>query len=314
MRNLLLRSPDSETGGTPTPTGGVTTPPADTIPLSRAEYDKLLKQSTESEALRLKLKSAEEDLGHVNTLLRPGSDPSASEASVRRLMARTGYSSAEIEDYIRSTRETPETPEPKGRGSQDDDEDESEAAQFVQQTRASLEELREATRRQDRNRLEGQMKEALNGTLDSRTDLGKLYKAISQSRDSEGQGETETANLRETLLSDVRRETLDRLRARRLQSGGAWRDEWINEEAAKAASAVYGKFKLLVPNPSRLGRTEDLTDEQAYVSQNKPVSAPVWKKGKSMDEVSKEAHDWAVDTLLRASVDAERGTRTESPL
>jgi hypothetical protein len=77
---------------------------------------------------------------------------------------------------------------------------------------------------------------------------------------------------------------------------------------------VYGKFKLLVPNPSRLGRTEDLTDEQAYVSQNKPVSAPVWKKGKSMDEVSKEAHDWAVDTLLRASVDAERGTRTESPL
>lgn len=285
------------------------------IPLSRAEYDKLMRQASKAQELEGRVKEAEQDWGHVRNLLRPGGDPSQVEDSIRKVMLKEGYSPEEVEEYIEEQRQD------DGGGYDDDeydandgDEELDDAEQFIVNTREEISQLKAHSQQIERNRLEGLLNENVIMSLDRRSELGKLVEALAPSLAEEG-GETDKVQeLRRTLLGDVKRETLERLRIRRIREGGRWNDSWIQEEAANAAKSVHGKYRLIVPNPSKLGRSSDFSAEQDYVTNTQPVKAPEYKRGMNPADVSREARGWAVDQLLRASAEAERGSKSDSPI
>jgi hypothetical protein len=294
-------------GGSPMPeTGG-----GDQIPLSRAEYEKLVRQAARSEDLESRLKQGEQDWNHVRNVLRPGGDPSEVEQSVRQLMAREGYSAQEIEQYVQEMNDDDASVQEEG-GDEYDPEEEA-AKQFVKKTTGEIENLKEITRRNEKNRLESTLDETVDMAIDDDTPLGTLFNIISSTYEDDDNNE-QASLLLETMMGDVKRETLERLRIRRIREGGRWSDGWIQEEAAQAAKAVHGKYRLLVPNPSKLGRSSDYSAEQDYVTNTQPVKAPEYKRGMNPADVSREARGWAVDQLLRASADAERGSKSDSPI
>ncbi len=294
-------APTPETGG-----GGDTQ-----IPLSRAEYDKLMRQASKAQELESRMKEAEQDWGHVRNLLRPGGDPSQVEDSIRKVMSKEGYSPDEIEEYIQEQRgEDGGEVEP----SIEEVDENSDAVEFVRTTKSEIEGLKATARKSERARLETILDNTVDSTIDEDTALGKLITTLAPSLQEEEGGTERVEYLYNTLLGEVKRETLERLRVRRIREGGRWNDSWIQEEAANAAKSVHGKYRLIVPNPSKLGRSSDFSAEQDYVTNTQPVKAPEYKRGMNPADVSREARGWAVDQLLRASAEAERGSKSDSPI
>lgn len=294
-------APTPETGG-----GGETQ-----IPLSRAEYDKLMRQASKAQELESRMKEAEQDWGHVRNLLRPGGDPSQVEDSIRKVMSKEGYSADEIEEYIQEQRgEDQGEVEP----SIEEVDENSDAVEFVRTTKSEIEGLKATARKSERARLETILDNTVDSTIDEDTALGKLITTLAPSLQEEEGGTERVEYLYNTLLGEVKRETLERLRVRRIREGGRWNDSWIQEEAANAAKSVHGKYRAIYPNPSKLGRSSDYSAEQDYVTNTQPVKAPEYKRGMNPADVSREARGWAVDQLLRASADAERGSKSDSPI
>jgi hypothetical protein len=282
----------------------------DQIPLSRADYDKLQRQAARAEELESRVKESEQDWGHVRNLLRPGTDPSRVEDSIRKVMSKEGYNPEEIEQYIQEQRgeEVDDTPDIE------EVDENSEAVDFVRSTKSEIEGLKASARKSERDRLESVLNNTVDATIDEDTELGKLITTLAPSLQEEEGGTERVEYLYQTLLGEVKRETLERLRVRRIREGGRWNDSWIREEAANAAKSVHGKYRAIYPNPSKLGRSSDYSAEQDYVTNTQPVKAPEYKRGMNPADVSREARGWAVDQLLRASADAERNSKSDSPI
>lgn len=280
------------------------------IPLSRAEYDNLMRQASRVQELESKVKESEQEWGHVRNLLRPNADPDQVANSIRRVMSKEGYSSEEIEQYIAEQQGDVEEDAPPI----EDMNENSEAVEFVRSTTSEIQNLKESNKKIERDRLEGILNNTVDSTIDEETDLGKLITALAPSLQEEEGGTERVEYLYNTLLSEVKRETLERLRVRRIREGGRWSDRWIQEEAANAAKSVHGKYRAIYPNPSKLGRASDFSAEQDYVTNTQPVKAPEYKRGMNPADVSRESRSWAVDQLLRASVDAERSSKSDSPI
>lgn len=302
-----LHSPDGTEGGGAA-ANAAESAPTDRVTLTKDEYTKLVTGSSRIAELETKLKAADEEWGHVRNLLKPGTDPSKVEGSLRRVMAKEGYTPEQIEAYLVENRSGGV---PQSRGKQQEPEEEEEPDQLVTHLQGQDEQIKRLAANQERAekaRLSAVLDRSVGSALDGTQELATLLKLLSQSTDDEGGEETgRAAAIRQQVLGDIQRETLERLRVRRTKAGGDFDERWMGEEAVNAAKAVYGKMRTLIGNPSRLGRATDVSAEQDYVTNVKPKSAPEYKKGMTPDKVSESARDWAVDTLLRASSEAERG-------
>lgn len=302
-----LHSPDAgDTGGGSTETQTTQTPPSDRISLTKDEYTKLVAGTTRISELEGKLKTADEEWSHVRNLLKPDADPSKVEGSLRRVMAKEGYTPEQIEAYLT---EQKGGGVPKGKPEPEGDEEPDALTTHLQDQEERIKRLSASQERVERDRLASVLDRSVSTALDSTKDLANLMKLLTQPTDEDGGEETDRASaVRQQVLEDVQRETLQRLRARRAKAGGDFDERWMSEEAVNAAKAVYGKLRTLIGNPSRMGRATDVSAEQDYVQSVKPKTAPEYKRGMTPDKASEASRDWAVDTLLRGAVEVERGS------
>lgn len=305
----LLHSPDGDAGGGggTTETQTTQTPASDRISLTKDEYTKLVAGTTRISELETKLKAADEEWGHVRNLLKPDTDPAKVEGSLRRVMAKEGYTPEQIETYLA---EQKGGGVPKGKPAQDEGEEDPDALTVhLQEQEEKIKRLSASQERVEKDRLAAILDRSVSTALDSTKDLANLMKLLTQPAGEDDGEETDRASaVRQQVLEDVQRETLQRLRVRRAKAGGDFEERWMSEEAVNAAKAVYGKLRTLVGNPSRLGRASDVSAEQDYVETVKPKAAPEYKRGMTPDKASEASRDWAVDTLLRGAVEVERGS------
>lgn len=307
MRRLLsngpLLNPDPDTASK---TGGGST---DSISVSQADYQAFVAAKTrltelepQLQALTTKSKQADEDLAHISKLMRGDKDANA---SISYLMKRQGASDADIAAYL-SSLESPETPSQKpASGRKGADSDESDADPAFEELRRDVGAMKASQAKLDRARLEGLLDTSIKSSLDKNTDLSVFLGALSKISPEEGEG----AGSRLTQIhEDVRRETLDRLRARRSANGGnTWNDSWITEETEAATKAILGRLRTVVGDPSKMGRApEASTGEDRFINKQ-PVPAPKPTKGMTIEKAQAATREWAVDGLLRAASQPSTG-------
>lgn len=93
-------------------------------------------------------------------------------------------------------------------------------------------------------------------------------------------------------------------------NNGRFEERWILEEAVKAAKAVYGKYRTIVGDPSRIGRAPETGAGEDYIQNTKPVPPPNHDKKAPAHVNQARTREWVVDQLTRASAESDRGGRT----
>lgn len=287
-------------------------PSGDTFQLPRAEYDRLRLAAEKATSLEKEAADLRTNWEHASRLIsRKEEDPSKVMESTRHVMRAAGYEDAAIEAYLKQQFAPPpnEEDEPPT-----DERGQKKKPSEVDQVRAELQQYQSQAEAREAARLKQTLQSEIKQVVDTHQDMGKLVGALvkfNHAEDPQGEkAQKYQGELMSTFREDVNRETLDRLRQRRAQAQGAWRDEWIAEEAAKAAQAVYGKLKRLVPDPSRLGRVPEIDTDADYFTQTKPVAPPEYKKGMKFAEAQGQVRDWITDTLTRATLES----RQDSPV
>ena len=257
------QTPPAET--TPA-TPGSETPKADpnqmTIP--KEEYDKLVAARTERDTLKPQLDDMQNRWSDVEVLLKPDVDQQQARTSLRALLIKSGLTPEQADARVNGSGTTQKNSAPadQGGGNEDDMEpgDEKYAAleQAIQQQGAALTQQQRHIAQTEMARRQADLTENVGRAVDGREGLGKLIK-YAESRAGE---DSQPGRMRETILAEVQRETLDRLRQRRAdetrrRGQEAWDDKWIAEEGLKAAEAIENKYRSVIGDPSNLGRSTE---------------------------------------------------------
>ena len=282
--------------------------PTDTISLTRADYEKLVKASGATETLESKLAEATSNWERARTLFskEPG-DPTAQAEATRFMLKQAGWSDAEIEAQLTPDEPTP-TPPSDGRGRPSGRNQPSADDQRLTSMEQQIEALRQEHGQSRLTQLQGMFDATLDHALDTHADLATLTKAFVGLRgDDPKLVESAGAEVRSTLRDELDRTLRERLRVRRASSGNAWRDEWIREEAVKAAEAVYGRFKRIVGDPSKLGRTPETINEDSSIHTKPPVPVPEFKRGMRVPEAKAGVENAITDAFLRMAAPKPSG-------
>lgn len=317
MKIPLYRSPDGDP-----PVGDTLTSPekgggeSAGIQLSRKEYDEMKEALQAGKAAAEHAAKLEAKWKHAERLMKkPGADDTVEEyqKSVRFLMKETGYSDQEIEQYFAGKDESQgDPPVSKKKQSQaegpfeDEDEEDNEEYNRNLEDKEAREFLLQMKKNQDKEqllRIQRDMKREVDTLLDSNKEFGILQKALVElNGDPDNLEATEKykGELRSLLRTEIDREMKDRL-SRRLQiNRNRWDDGWVPEESVKAAEAVHGKFKKLVGDPAKLGRSPEVGATQDRFRDSKPVPPPERKKGEKFGDVQPRIQNWIADDLSRA--------------
>lgn len=160
--------------------------------------------------------------------------------------------------------------------------------------RRQMQELAQGQQSSHMAQLQQQLKSGLDGALDTNKGLATLMQSIPEDRRDA---------VRERWAKRLDRDTRARLSERRQKSRGAWDSSWIAEEAKKAAAEMYEDFRAGIPDPSKIGPGETVTEAQEFLK-TKPVVLKAPQAGESVGDVQKNFRDFALDSLLRGQAEA----------
>ena len=116
----------------------------------------------------------------------------------------------------------------------------------------------------------------------------------------------------QAIQDQVRKATLDRLYERRDKSGGQFSEDWIQEEAARAASDVAKSYSTVIGDLGQLGRTPETVTEADTIAAKPPVPAPEFKKGMDRSTVDTTVREFNTDALTRLALDISAGGETKA--
>ena len=296
---------------TPTPAAGGQAPAgaADVVPLSKAEYARFVEAQTRLSSLENEHKELKDTWSNAELLLRQDSTAPAEkiQEATRKVLAKAGWTPAQIDAHLAGQQsENPRSNKPtrsnKATQAQDDEEGGEDEPNELEQIKMELGTLKQTQGKAEVARLnqimQSQVSTAVDTTKDLSTVLATLVKANAP-EDSE-KAKAYEGNLRETVVAEVNRELLDRLKQRRAQNGNRWDEQWISEEAVNAAKAVATKLKKYSPDPSRIGRTDETSAADDFLINTKPMAEPQYVKGKTtMSDAQSQLREWAADHLMR---------------
>lgn len=289
VKNRLLLSPDGAPAAVipPPPKSDA---PADTIPLPRAEYEKLIALRERVPTLEEAAKKAETLEGSFKTLFARDADPTARNQIVIQQMRVNGYSDEEIKQHL----EQDEEPEPKGRGNGRGEEDEE-----LKQMKGEVATMGNALRQQALERAHETLRTSIDTALDKATGLQTSLKQLAE---VDEESKKMAQELVPTIREEARAQTIQILTKKR-NSGVRLTNEEMAKTASEATQATIRKYELILGKASRIGKAPQLDD---YDFQNsKPVPAPQFNPNASRADVERANEQWANDYLLREAMSLE---------
>lgn len=299
VRAGALYHPDPSGGGD----GEAKTPTLEELQAQLAQAQEALKTlKTEKDELAA-------DMDHALALVRLDTEPTKVEASLRRMMARAGYSHGEIEAYIKESLQAP-APEPrpaakpkeKAVQTADDEGDDQgsmdPALEAILRTLASevvslRQKVSEVSGREV-GRSAGEMRsridQEITKRLDSDEQLATILKKVSP----------DASKARDSVTKDVLLMTKELLREKQRENGGRLDPSWIGAAVEKATAEVGTRYRTVIGDPSTLGRTPETVAEATRFLKTEPVKAPEFKAGEtSLADLREQSRQWATDALSR---------------
>jgi hypothetical protein len=225
-----------------------------------------------------------------------------------KMLAGVGYTDQEIKEYVRDwTRSQNETQDDGEETAEEAEEDTQEEPEMTQQNDPRYERLERETKQMRLRMMQEEMKKGVVSAIDENGEIAKMLMGLDKSR-----GREHATGAYQAIQDQVRKATLDRLYDRRDKSGGNFSEDWIQEEAAKAASEVARSYATVIGDLDSLGRTPETVSEMDTISSKPPVPAPEFKKGMDRSTVDTAVREFNTDALSRIALDISAGGETKA--
>jgi hypothetical protein len=232
---------------------------------------------------------------------------SADEQAAYEVLRGAGFSDAEARQYAS------EYVQDEAGGEETDmegDVDEAQIEKMLKRTTAKAEGQAEAAMREARDMrlrlLKQEMDRRVVESIDKNPQIVKMLETLDKTR-----GRDHAAGAWRALQEQVREATLKNLYGRRDATGGQFSEEWVAEEAAKAADAIAGNYRTVIGDIDALGRSPETDGELETLRSQKPVAPPEYKKGMDRGAADASVRDFNVDALTRLAADMGAGGETK---
>jgi len=225
-----------------------------------------------------------------------------------KMLAGVGYTDQEIKEYVRDwTRLQNETQDDGEETAEEAEEDTQEEPEMTQQNDPRYERLERETKQMRLRMMQEEMKKGVISAIDDNGEIAKMLMGLDKSR-----GREHATGAYQAIQDQVRKATLDRLYDRRDKTGGNFSEDWIQEEAAKAAAEVARSYATVIGDLDSLGRTPETVSEMDTITSKPPVPAPEFKKGMDRGSIDTAVREFNTDTLTRLALDVSAGGDTKA--
>lgn len=234
-------------------------------------------------------------------------------ASARVVFAEAGYSGADLERQVSGyvagiLEEQPEEdPQARGAGRPGKSQSQEEGNEMDPAMKAQIEAAREDARIARRRLIEQELDASVAAAIDKNQDLAKMMMQLDRVR-----GRDNARAAYESVQEQIRQATVDRLTERRAQSGGAFKEEWIAEEAAKAAASVEKSYSAVIGDYAQIGRAPETDGGSDGLSSRQPVKEPEFTPSDNRSTVDSKVNEWAADALTRAAAETVSSAATKA--
>ena len=232
------------------------------------------------------------------------------ESDMRFVMAYEGYEENQINQQIENIKMATNSEQPQNNGVVPHQSPEASAQEPVVDPRVDEMEQRvqtmEAREKQMRvQQLESKLNDAVN-LAQGGEEISKITSSFKRIHGDEGHSER-----MDILGEDIHREMVSYLRKVR-SGGGSISDDAIKQASEMAADTVAKRYRTVIGDPDKLGRSPETATGQTQFFQKKPVEAPNFIPGKdSSGSTFDKARKFAEDTLLDIAHDVSAGGNTK---
>jgi hypothetical protein len=218
-----------------------------------------------------------------------------------RMLEGVGYSDQEIKEFVSDWASSEST-----EGQEEESGDESQEEQMSSED-PRYAKLEQETRQMRLRMMREEMQKGVVSAIDQNGEIAKMLMGLDKTR-----GREHATGAYQALQEQVRKATLDRLYERRDRSGGQFSEDWIQEEAAKAASDVAKSYATVIGDLDSIGRSPETVSEIDTIASKPPVPAPEFKKGMDRGAVDTSVREFNTDALSRLALDVSAGGDTKA--
>jgi hypothetical protein len=263
----------------------------------------LLRQAQEANQLRGQVGDLRRFQENATKLMK-GESPDLQAAY--EVLRGAGFSDEEAREYAQEYVDG----EQGGGGQEEEVDDEAQLEKMIKRNTREAEARAEAAAKEVRDMRLRLLKESMDrevvNSIDRNPEIVKMLETLDKTR-----GRDHAAGAWRALQEQVREATLKNLYARRDASGGQFNEDWVTDEAAKAAKAVAGNYRTVIGDIDALGRSPETEGELEFLKTKAPVPAPEFKKGMDTGAVEKDIRSFNVDALSRLALDETAGGETK---
>lgn len=232
--------------------------------------------------------------------MRREGEPHQLAEAASKMLAGAGYSDQEIKKYVAEWTNSANEPEQEEQETQ-------EETNVTDKNDPRYDQLANETRQMRLRLMQQEMQKGVVDAIDTNEEIAKMLFGLDKSR-----GREHATGAYQAIQDQVRKATLDRLYERRDKSGGQFSEDWIQEEAARAASDVAKSYSTVIGDLGQLGRTPETVTEADTIAAKPPVPAPEFKKGMDRSTVDTTVREFNTDALTRLALDISAGGETKA--
>lgn len=222
-----------------------------------------------------------------------------------KMLEGAGFNDDEIKEYVGDWNRSQ---------SQTDDEPEEEAEENTQGNKAQnmendprYDKLASETRQMRLRLMQQEMQKGVTEAIDSNSDIGKMLTGLDKTR-----GREHATGAYQAIQDQIRKATMDRLYERRDKTGGSFSEDWIQEEAARAAADVAKSYSTVIGDFDQIGRTPETVTEMDTLAAKPPVAVPEFKKGMDRGDIDTNVRAWNTDSLSRLAMETSAGGESKA--
>ena len=239
----------------------------------------------------------------TDVVMRGSDDQERLANSARQVLETLGYDQREVDGRVKEFVSSQLAPQQSEETTQEETEPMAKNDSNDPRIEAALRETRQVRLRL----MEQEMKKGVVSAIDTNQELAKMLMGLDKTR-----GREHATGAYEAIQDQIRKTTLERLYQRRDKSGGEFNEDWIQEEAAQAASDVAKSYSTVIGDLGQLGRAPETVSEMDAITAKPPVAPPDFKKGMDRGDVDKSVREFNTDALTRLAAEVSAGGETKA--
>jgi len=266
----------------------------------------LLSQAGQAQQAQERIQNLERFRDNATRLMRgEGTD----EQTAYEVLRGAGFSEQEAIQFSREYVEDQAGGDEEEGGDMEEDVDEAAIEKMLKRTTAKAESQAEAAMREARDLrlryLREEVERRVVDSIDRNPEIVKMLETLDKTR-----GREHATGAWRALQEQVREATIKNLYSRR-DAEGRFNEDWVADEASRAAEVVAANYRTVIGDISGLGRSPETDGELESLRSKPPVQPPEFKKGMDRGAADASVREFNVDALTRLAADTSAGGETK---